>query len=247
MREWNRKNVDRISAQRRAARAADPERFRAAEKVKYYRDVPAAMEKRKRDYHKNREARLAWHKKYREDNPELIRDRQAKSYLEHREQRLEYAKANKGRANALRREWNKLHKQEVAERKRLEYQRTRERCIARAKTWHDANLERHKENLKRNYAENRATYISRARARQKGLVGSFTQAEAKQLYLIQDGKCAGCAKSLAEGYEHDHVMPVSRGGVNTIDNIQLLCVACNRSKRATLPEEWAAKIGKLFV
>jgi 5-methylcytosine-specific restriction endonuclease McrA len=50
---------------------------------------------------------------------------------------------------------------------------------------------------------------------------------------------------LADGYEHDHIMPVSKGGVNTIDNIQLLCVACNRTKRDMLPEEWTAKIGKL--
>lgn len=39
--------------------------------------------------------------------------------------------------------------------------------------------------------------------------------------------------------ECDHVMPVSRGGSNGLDNLVTACIGCNRSKRDKTPEEWA--------
>ena len=42
------------------------------------------------------------------------------------------------------------------------------------------------------------------------------------------GSCARCGSR--ERLEYDHIIPVSRGGSNTVRNIELLCEACNRSK-----------------
>lgn len=36
----------------------------------------------------------------------------------------------------------------------------------------------------------------------------------------------------------DHVIPISRGGMNIDDNVQLLCPTCNLSKGAKTMEEW---------
>lgn len=36
----------------------------------------------------------------------------------------------------------------------------------------------------------------------------------------------------------DHVVPVSRGGANTDDNLTTACRPCNSSKHAKTPEEW---------
>lgn len=48
------------------------------------------------------------------------------------------------------------------------------------------------------------------------------------------GRCRnGCD---ADRIEYDHIIPVIFGGRNTADNLQLLCVRCNRSKGARLPE-----------
>jgi 5-methylcytosine-specific restriction endonuclease McrA len=46
------------------------------------------------------------------------------------------------------------------------------------------------------------------------------------------GRCRQCGST--EKLHFDHVIPVSRGGANTIANIQLLCGPCNRSKAAKL-------------
>jgi hypothetical protein len=38
--------------------------------------------------------------------------------------------------------------------------------------------------------------------------------------------------------ECDHILPVSRGGTDDLQNLTTACFACNRSKRAKTPEEW---------
>lgn len=40
--------------------------------------------------------------------------------------------------------------------------------------------------------------------------------------------------------ECDHVVPASRGGVATLENLVTACRPCNREKRNRTPEEWAA-------
>ena len=47
-----------------------------------------------------------------------------------------------------------------------------------------------------------------------------------------DGKCAKCGSR--ENLEYDHIIPVSKGGNNTVRNIELLCEKCNREKSANI-------------
>ena len=46
------------------------------------------------------------------------------------------------------------------------------------------------------------------------------------------GKCVKCGSQ--ESLEYDHIIPVSKGGSNTVRNIQILCEGCNRSKGGSL-------------
>ena len=47
-----------------------------------------------------------------------------------------------------------------------------------------------------------------------------------------DFKCQKCGISAKDGAKlHvDHIIPVSKGGKTTMDNLQTLCWKCNRSK-----------------
>ncbi len=46
------------------------------------------------------------------------------------------------------------------------------------------------------------------------------------------GRCVECGGSF--DLQYDHVIPFSLGGATTVENLQLLCADCNRSKGATL-------------
>lgn len=49
-----------------------------------------------------------------------------------------------------------------------------------------------------------------------------------EVWRRDGGKCARCGSR--EKLEYDHILPISRGGSNTVRNIELLCEKHNRSK-----------------
>ena len=51
------------------------------------------------------------------------------------------------------------------------------------------------------------------------------------LFGMQEGRCNGCHTEFPfRQFEVDHVAPRSRGGANHLENLQLLCAHCNRTK-----------------
>ncbi len=58
-----------------------------------------------------------------------------------------------------------------------------------------------------------------------------------RMLCLQDAKCAYCRKLLTE-YHIDHKTPVSRGGTNDIENLQMTCPKCNMQKGAMNHEEF---------
>ena len=58
--------------------------------------------------------------------------------------------------------------------------------------------------------------------------GSHTKEEWEALKSKSDGKCVFCGSD--EKVQRDHIIPIFRGGKDSIDNIQPLCWACNFRK-----------------
>lgn len=67
------------------------------------------------------------------------------------------------------------------------------------------------------------------RASKLGLTEHFTAIEWILLCLKYDCKCLSCGE--VTSLSPDHVIPLARGGKNTIDNIQPLCKRCNSVKK----------------
>jgi 5-methylcytosine-specific restriction endonuclease McrA len=65
----------------------------------------------------------------------------------------------------------------------------------------------------------------------------FTDYDWQALLYIYDERCAYCRKSNIP-LHMDHVIPLSRGGTNTTDNIVPACKKCNTSKGDKLLQEW---------
>lgn len=78
------------------------------------------------------------------------------------------------------------------------------------------------------YPERNAAGSNRYYARKKGALGTYTTTEWLALCATYNNRCLCCGR---EGnLTADHIVPLSKGGTNTIDNLQPLCKPCNSSK-----------------
>lgn len=81
---------------------------------------------------------------------------------------------------------------------------------------------------KRNHPEHAAALWRNRRAREKGAGNGVTATEWALLVERYRGRCLCCGKETT--LTVDHVVPLSKGGSNTIDNVQPLCRSCNSHK-----------------
>lgn len=113
---------------------------------------------------------------------------------------------------------------------RLEHPETQKRyrdthksqCIERAKSWRARNpdkvrLSRRRHKVKRRCAD-----------------GFYSEKEWLEILWLYDNRCVCCgisAKDTVLGkLTPDHVIPITKGGSNYIENIQPMCLPCNRRK-----------------
>lgn len=88
------------------------------------------------------------------------------------------------------------------------------------------------------------------RDRRKRLTPGFhTEEDIKHLFDLQKGACAYCALPLKDKngknvFELDHVVPLSSGGSEWIDNILLSCKKCNQKKWKKSANEFWNKLKK---
>mgnify|MGYP000388460238 CR=1 FL=1 len=110
---------------------------------------------------------------------------------------------------ARKRELNRLSEQKRREAKRELYRASHAR-------WKSANRDA--------YARSVNVHTNRRRARKLGVGGKYTWEDKRALYIAQDGICAHCWTPMFwDEATVDHIIPLSRGGDNSPDNLQLLC------------------------
>lgn len=113
----------------------------------------------------------------------------------------------------------KTPKKYNAEKEHLYYLANREDKIAFARAWEKANPEKHKLNLK-------------ARRHSMRVAGKFPKTEWIKKLIELHYKCQICGKTEPDvKITIDHIIPLSKGGTNDINNLQPLCLSCNSRKQ----------------
>lgn len=154
--------------------------------------------------------------------------------------------------------YRRNNKKEINESQKKYREENKEICKHRVLQWREANYEEHITGKKRYYQENketiiekskqyykdnphvRATQEQRRRARKATAENNFSTNDWKSALMYFDNKCAYCL-SYHDGLQQDHIIPLSKGGGYTPQNIIPACPKCNRSKYTHDMESWFKK------
>jgi hypothetical protein len=212
---------DKYNARRRERRASiSPEERRARRRALMERCGDKIRQKEKRDRERHKEQRARQY---------------AEWYLRNKEKVKQYAKERrekqKEQMKIKRREYDLKNKEKIATRSKKYRDNNKEKVLSLQKDWRDRNPDA-------------VLFHSRNRVSRKRANGGFVSKEDLQEIMgEQSFLCVACFSDLRKATPHlDHIMPLSKGGTHTKDNIQFLCAPCNLSKHAKHPLDWIIEI-----
>ena len=185
-----------------------------------------------------RETLNAW----RDKNREHVRDLDRKYYAADPEKQRAEARASYYKDPERAKGRNKRWFAEHPKYKRDRYKANPEPILKHDKRWRENNPDKHKAKLvrwrKENPSKNHEYQIKR---RQYETNGKFTARDWRALLDRYGHQCLAC-HAIDKKLVADHVIPLSRGGTNTIDNIQPLCELCNMKKH-TMRTDYRPNLG----
>lgn len=108
------------------------------------------------------------------------------------------------------------------------------------------NSEKIREKRKAYYQRNKEKYFTYRRNREAklrgGEIGTHTKDDIARIIASQKSKCYYCGCLCVNEYHVDHIVPISRGGLNTADNLAIACKTCNLKKQSKLPHEFGYRL-----
>lgn len=194
----------------------------------------------KESYLKNIDKVKKRHKEY--SKTEKSKEYQKKWRQENNDKCNEYTKKYRGNDN---------NKQKLKEARKK--QRERERFLERERYSSNPELYREKNRKKRfNNIENTrlrerlASHKRRELKRNNMFSEKYSIKDILVLKEKQNNKCIYCFKSIKKIFHIDHYIPLSKGGADNLNNIQILCPKCNLTKHAKDPIQFANENGRLL-
>lgn len=132
-----------------------------------------------------------------------------------------YNKTNRDRLRQWQLEYDTANAEKRSAAKSAYYQANKGKVLARNKSWKKNNP----------FQARRTTTVRRARKNEVERDRSITAASWTALKVLYGNRCLNpeCIDPTAK-LTMDHVIPISKGGADTIWNLQPLCQSCNSSK-----------------
>ena len=186
-------------------------------------------------------------KKYREENKNKIKMHKRQYYLENKtmlseKRKQRYRDKDKDKEIKNMKLWYKANKQKVAEYQKQYRKENKEKVRQCMKIYVSKNkekvLERHRI-WQKNNKDKMNIMGQKRKANKKQLPNSLTLSQWQTIKIIFKNRCAYCGKE--KPLEQEHVIPLSKGGEYTVNNIIPCCKSCNSSKNNRDFIEWYRK------
>lgn len=168
-----------------------------------------------------------------------------------------YVSSNRERVNEYHRQYREARpevRQQAVERGRKHYQNNKEKCLEQSRRWHEANPDKVRQSQREYYYRNRearrenrrrwaqenpdivARQNETRRAREAG--ATVEEIDYQLIYKRDLDICYLCGRKVKKSERHlDHVIPLSRGGPHSENNIRVTHARCNLKKGTKLIEE----------
>jgi 5-methylcytosine-specific restriction endonuclease McrA len=209
--------------------------------LKEYRikNAAAIAAKAKLRYQENREAILAEKKEYAIREKDRIKAYRKKRYAQNRDEILAKAKAARaGKESELaawQRAYRKANPELMCKRDREQYQKHREKALKQKSKWGKTPEGRIKQKAKN----------QTRRARKNSVVSTLTASDFREIRDKAKGRCFYCREKRPLAL--DHIIPISKSGPHSRDNVVMACRSCNSSKGAKDPIKFAKERGLLLI
>lgn len=156
-------------------------------------------------------------------------------YQEHKEELQRKAREKYWNNRDDRITYSRKYRKENPDKIRANNEKFRTNGIAQksAKNWRDNNKDKisvYNKEYKKQHPEKRTESERKRRARKFGCQGNISSGLWIRILDFYGNKCLCCGS--IENITQDHVVPLSKGGTHTFDNVQPLCGHCNSSKNS---------------
>jgi hypothetical protein len=154
-----------------------------------------------------------------------------------RETNRRWQNANSEKARETNRSWQKKNPDKVSNNSRRCRQRNLDKYLERSRRWKRNNADKVRELCRRRGALRRS---ARRRA-----VHPVTRAQIDARFALWDNRCAFCGVDATHERNHgherltvEHVLALTKGGLDEAENIIPACSTCNTSKNNSPIEDW---------
>ena len=173
-------------------------------------------------------------KRYRSQNPDNHKQYMAKWHSENEERERQYRADNADAISNRSRMWRLKNSKRHSDNAKAWRLNNKQRSDQNRRIWRKNNPERAAMLAKKwrmNNPDKQRVIMFNRNCITRGLRQAVSHGIVDRLLILQDGLCIYCKTSVLSVFDIDHIIPVSRGGDNSENNLQLLCPSCNRSKR----------------
>lgn len=198
-----------------------------------------SRDENKKHYKENTEKYKTRIKKYQTNNQKSIADSKRKYYKKNKKRHsnlmAEWHSKNKDKQRTYSKNYRLRNKEKIKQINREWYRNNKHKRAQYYKKNKDYILKRTAKRRKDNPLISRV-HSHKYRQKKKLLKSNFTIDQWRECLTHFNHQCAYC--DCTEKLEQEHVIPVSKGGHYTADNIIPACRSCNASKNNKSLEEW---------